>query len=112
MPFVQDNPQLVTSTKYAVADFAYKAEAHKTLSEVKTIESAENGHTKALRDVVSSNLHFYWTTAEDFYLDVKPTNTVIIEKHFAQPQNRCTNRKGFQEIGKQTQQEKRRRHRY
>ena len=81
VPFVQDNPKLVTSTKYDVADFAYKAEAHKALSEVKTIESAENGHTKALRDIVSSDLRFYWTNAEDFYLDVEPSNTVIIEKY-------------------------------
>jgi hypothetical protein len=81
LPFVQDNPKLVTNTKYDVADFAFKANADIALTEIETIESGEQGHTKALRDIVSSDLRYYWTNAEDFYLDVDPTNTVIVEKY-------------------------------
>lgn len=81
LAFVQDNPKLVTSTKYNVIDFALKAKAHPILVEIEAIESAEQGHTKAVRDIVSSDLRFYWTNAEDFYLDIDPSDTVTIEKY-------------------------------
>jgi hypothetical protein len=81
LPFVQDNPKLVTNTKYIVADFAFKAKAHPILIEIEAMESAGQGHTKAVHDIVSSDLRYYWTNAEDFYLDIDPTDTVTIEKY-------------------------------
>ena len=81
LPFVQDNPKLVTSTKYDVAEFAFKSQAHAALEEVEALESQDQGHSRALRDIISSDLRFFWTNAEDFYIDVDANNTVVIEKY-------------------------------
>ena len=81
LPFVQDNPKLVTNTKYDVADFVFKANAHTALAEVESLESQDQGHTKALRDIVSSDLRFYWTNGEDFYIEADDTDTVLKEKY-------------------------------
>jgi hypothetical protein len=81
LPFIQDNPKAVTNTKYNVADFIFKAEAHPLLVEIETLEGQDRGHTKALCDIVSSDLRFYWTNGEDFYIAESATNSVLKEKY-------------------------------
>ena len=81
LAFVQDNPKAVTNTKYNAADFAFKTEMHTVLADIETIESQDQGHSKALRDIVSSDLRFYWTTAEDFYIAAAEEDSVIKEKY-------------------------------
>ena len=81
LPFVQENPKAVTNTKYVVAEFAYKVKAHPALQDIEELEGKDQGHTKALRDMISSDLRFYWTNGEDFYLDYDPKDTILKEKY-------------------------------
>ena len=81
LAFVQDNPKAVTNTKYNASDFAFKTEIHTVLADIEAIESQDQGHSKALRDIVSSDLRFYWTTAEDFYIEAAEEDSVIKEKY-------------------------------
>jgi hypothetical protein len=81
LDFVLDNPKAVTDTTYIIEDFAYKAKAHEALKEIEKIENQAQAHTKALRDIVSSDLRYYWTNAEDFYIVAAGKDSIISEKY-------------------------------
>ena len=51
LAFVQDNPEAVTNTKYNISDFAFKTEMHNVLADIETLESQDQGHSKALREI-------------------------------------------------------------
>ena len=78
--FVQENPDWITN-KLKVVDFLLKLDATELLAIVEGLETQDQGFTKAMRDVISSDLRFFWTTAEGFYDDAAEDDAVIKEKY-------------------------------
>ena len=82
--FVQENPDWITN-KLKVVDFLLKLDASELLVTVEGLETQDQGFTKAMRDVISSDLRFFWTTAEGFYDDAAEDDPVIKEKYIDFP---------------------------
>lgn len=78
--FVQENPNWITN-KLKVADFLSKLDEAEFLAIVEGLESQDKGTTKAMRDIISSDLRFFWTTAEGFYDEAAEDDSVIKEKY-------------------------------
>lgn len=78
--FVQENPDWVTN-KYKLADFLLKLDAEELLVLIEALETKDQAVSKALRDIMVSDIRFYWTTAEDFYIDAALDDSIIKEKY-------------------------------
>ena len=78
--FVTENPKWVTD-KLSVVDFLAKLNASELLAIIESVEKEDQGTSKALHDIISSDLRFYWTTSEDFYIDIPDSNTLLKEKY-------------------------------
>ena len=78
--FVEENPDWVTN-KIKLATFLAKLDEAEFLTVVEKLEIQDAGHTKAMRDIISSDLRFFWTTAEGFYDDAAEDDSVIREKY-------------------------------
>ena len=84
LPFVKENPDWVTN-KLKLPDFIKALDADELVALVENIEAKEQGTTKANRDIVSSDLRFFWTTAEGFYDDAAAEDSEIREKYKSLP---------------------------
>ncbi len=79
--FILENPKSVTSTKYKVPDFVLKMDAHVVLAVIEKIEGKDQAYSKVLRNTIASDARFYWSTAEDFYIEDAKNDPVLKAKY-------------------------------
>ncbi len=84
LPFIEENPKWVTN-KVNLSDFALKLAADALLERIEKEETKDQGFSKAMRDIISSDVRFYWTMTEDFYIDAADEDSVIKEKYKSLP---------------------------
>jgi uncharacterized protein YktA (UPF0223 family) len=83
-PFAAENPDWITN-KLKLPDFKRTLDADTALAAIEALENKEQGATKAKRNIVSSDLRYFWTTAETFYDDAAADNAEIKERYKSLP---------------------------
>ena len=76
LPFGQENPTKITDAVNP-QDFADKLAADALLVDIEKMESEDHNATQIYRNIVSSDVRFYWTTSEDFYIAAAAKNALI-----------------------------------
>jgi hypothetical protein len=84
IPFIEENPKKVTED-VDLPDFINKVDADELLTIIEKLEARDQGLTKAKRDIIASDVRYYWTTTEDFYLVAADKDSVIKEKYKSLP---------------------------
>jgi hypothetical protein len=80
LPFGQDNPKKITD-KVDPEAFADKLDADELVVIIEKMESEEQNVSKIYRDIVSSDIRFYWTNLENYYLAAAVDDAIIKAKY-------------------------------
>ncbi len=76
LSFAEENPTKITD-KINTQDFANKLAAAEFLLVIEKLETEDQVVSKIYRDIVSSDVRFYWAHLEDYYIEAAQNDPVL-----------------------------------
>ena len=76
LSFAEENPSKITD-KINTQDFVNKLDAADFLEFIEKLETEDQIVSKSYRDVISSDIRFYWANLEDYYVEAAKIDPVL-----------------------------------